>query len=337
MKQPVFVISLDFELIWGVLTRLKNNPSYLKNIRNTPEVIRKTLELFSAYSIHASWATVGFLFAEDQDDLTNHFSEGTINLLKKNHNFFYLSEYVKEYGEKACFAPELISQIKTAPGQEIASHTFSHYYTRETGRSLDSFLLDIKAAKKIAKSKGVSFKSIVFPRNQINIKYLPHLAKEGFIAYRGNEPGWMFPSAGYRIYNSGNFSKIMRLPKRGARLLDSYVVLGNKRTHDPEDLYYVDSLINVQGSHFFRPFSERLKHLNKWRINRIKTSMTYAAKNNELFHLWWHPHNFGNNIQENLHALTEVLKHYQQLQQGFGMRSYNIQEAAKYLSSYLHK
>ena len=35
----------------------------------------------------------------------------------------------------------------------------------------------------------------------------------------------------------------------------------------------------------------------KLKMKRIKAQMTYAAKNDKLFHLWWHPHNFGNDIE----------------------------------------
>ena len=41
--------------------------------------------------------------------------------------------------------------------------------------------------------------------------------------------------------------------------------------------------------------------------------MTYAAKRNETYHLWWHPHNFGANINENFKNLETIFKTYQKL------------------------
>jgi len=34
--------------------------------------------------------------------------------------------------------------------------------------------------------------------------------------------------------------------------------------------------------------------------------MKFAAENNCIYHLWWHPHNFGNNKNENLQNLERV-------------------------------
>ena len=56
--------------------------------------------------------------------------------------------------------------------------------------------------------------------------------------------------------------------------------------------------------------------------------MTYAAKNNELFHLWWHPHNFGKDIFNNISFLNKILEHYNTLQFKYGMKSFNMKEVA---------
>jgi hypothetical protein len=56
--------------------------------------------------------------------------------------------------------------------------------------------------------------------------------------------------------------------------------------------------------------------------------MTYAAKNNEIYHLWWHPHNFGVDTSENMKNLTSLLKHYQFLHSKYGFTSLTMQEAA---------
>jgi hypothetical protein len=56
--------------------------------------------------------------------------------------------------------------------------------------------------------------------------------------------------------------------------------------------------------------------------------MTYAAKKKELYHLWWHPHNFGVNIKENMENLTVLLKHYQFLHTKYGFANLTMKEAA---------
>ena len=50
--------------------------------------------------------------------------------------------------------------------------------------------------------------------------------------------------------------------------------------------------------------------------------MTYAARNNLTYHLWWHPHNFGVHQNENFSFLEEILSHYDKLNKGRDMEKY---------------
>jgi hypothetical protein len=61
--------------------------------------------------------------------------------------------------------------------------------------------------------------------------------------------------------------------------------------------------------------------------------MTYAAKNNLAFHLWWHPHNFGKNISENFSFLEKILLHYQQLHQQYHFESMSMCDLANELNN----
>ncbi len=56
--------------------------------------------------------------------------------------------------------------------------------------------------------------------------------------------------------------------------------------------------------------------------------MMDAARNNRLFHLWWHPHNFGVNLEQNLTFLTRVLNEYSGLRERYGMLSLTMSEVA---------
>jgi hypothetical protein len=49
--------------------------------------------------------------------------------------------------------------------------------------------------------------------------------------------------------------------------------------------------------------------------------MTAAARTGRIFHLWWHPHNFGVSLEENLAMLEAVLRHYRVLADTYGMQS----------------
>ena len=64
----------------------------------------------------------------------------------------------------------------------------------------------------------------------------------------------------------------------------------------------------------------------------MKRKMSNAAKNNEVYHIWWHPHNFGLNQEQNLNQLEELLKHYKFLNKKYGLKSLTMGEISKELS-----
>ncbi len=45
-------------------------------------------------------------------------------------------------------------------------------------------------------------------------------------------------------------------------------------------------------------------------------------------HLWWHPHNFGLHLEQNLAALSRVLDAFADLQRREGMQTLTLAEAA---------
>jgi hypothetical protein len=48
--------------------------------------------------------------------------------------------------------------------------------------------------------------------------------------------------------------------------------------------------------------------------------MTHAAKNNLTYHLWWHPHNFSINQDENF-SFRKILTHYEILNTKYNFQS----------------
>ena len=68
------------------------------------------------------------------------------------------------------------------------------------------------------------------------------------------------------------------------------------------------------------------KYFDYFKLRRIKKSMTYAAKTGRIYHLWWHPHNFGINLKDNMSFLIKVLEHYLFLKNKYGMQSLNMNE-----------
>jgi hypothetical protein len=89
-----------------------------------------------------------------------------------------------------------------------------------------------------------------------------------------------------------------------------------------------EDMINVPASMFLRPWSRRLARFEPLRLRRVREAMTAAARSDGVFHLWWHPHNFGVNQAENLNMLDAVLQHFARLRGEYGMTSMTMHEFA---------
>ena len=63
-----FPYSLDFELFWGVWD-VTSKEKYGANILGVKEVIPRLVNLFSQYNFNVTFATVGFLFCKNRDEL----------------------------------------------------------------------------------------------------------------------------------------------------------------------------------------------------------------------------------------------------------------------------
>ena len=194
-----FIISLDFELLWGMRDK-HSTKTYCQNILGVWEVLPKMIQIFEDFNVKGTFATVGFLFASNKKELIKYCPEYKPKYLNKNlspYEGHFDSVKKDEEHDKFHFASSLIALLQQYPNQEIASHTFSHYYCLEKGQTIDDFRSDIMAAQNIAAEKGISLTSLVFPRNQFNKEYLDCLAELGFTSFRGNESIWFHrPSNG---------------------------------------------------------------------------------------------------------------------------------------------
>ena len=321
MKKGYFLLSLDFELMWGVKDK-KTIQEYGRNILGARCIIPEILKLFQERNVHCTWAIVGLLFSENM--------ENTLSLLPKKKPSYSnqkLSsyEYLVEMGnsEKVDpyhYADSLIQLLQQSAHQEIASHTFSHYYCLEDGQTKEEFKDDIYAAKNAAKRYGIDLKSLVLPRNQINPDYIDVLHENNIFAYRGTEKNWMYKTA--KTSDECLFKRI-------CRLLDSYVNLTGHNCYTLDEIRVHENLLNIPSSRFLRPYSHMLRHWEWLKLKRIKSQMKHAAKEKLVFHLWWHPHNFGSNIQKNMRNLVLLLDYYEYLARKYGLESKNMKELSE--------
>ena len=315
MPAPTLIVSLDFELFWGMQDGWELS-AYEANILGGRKAIPQMLELFQKHGIHATWATVGFLFGKNEEELRMYFPRE----LPPYENTA-LSAY-RCFGSIGCdeesapcyYGSSLVEQIAAAPGQEIGSHTFSHYYCRESGQTTKHFRADMASAKAIAEAHGFDLKSVVLPRNQCEPEYTEVLTELGFTAYRDEENDW--------IHEKVKFQPLLRI----LRLADVYLPLTGQGGYEPK---IENGIVNLVGSRMYKPFFKPLAFLERLKIRRIKRQMLHAANNGLTFHFWWHPHNVGVCTDFHMKQLEEIFSYYDELKEKYGMRSLNMGEAAQ--------
>ncbi len=320
-----FVVSLDFELHYGVRDH-RTIAQYRENLLGVRRAIPAMLELFRRYEIHATWATVGMLFFRTRKELL-----GSLPTLRPAYRNPRLSPYDEldalgddEAADPFHFGASLLQQILAAPHQEIGTHTFSHFCCLEAGQDVTAFAADLEAARRAAEPYGVQLLSLVFPRNQCNPGYLETCRRAGLVAYRGNQRSW--------LYAASEAAEQSRL-RRGLRFLDAYLpltALHGGRVAEIATAFPHD----VSASRFLRPYSRRFRALEPLRRRRILRELTRAAERGLIYHLWWHPHNFGVHLEENLRTLEAILQHYAQLRGRYRMQSLNMAEVAARAAEY---
>ncbi|MBM1222853.1 polysaccharide deacetylase family protein [Ponticoccus sp. SC2-23] len=304
-----FVISLDFELLCGVWDH-SDKQAYGPNVLGARDAVPRMVELFAARDIRATWATVGFLFCETKDELIAALpAERPAYVNPRLSNYTYLPEVGKdERSDPYYFAASLVDAICNTPGQELGTHTMSHYYCLEDGQTLANFRDDLVAAKALADLRGVSLRSIVFPRNRFSPAHLEVCARQGITHCRENPAGWA-----YRAAKGSEQTQA----KRALRLIDAFSGVLGTQTFVPRR----EGMVDVPASRFLRPCAGKPAAFHPLHLGAIKRGMTDAAKTGRGYHLWWHPHNFGRNLDANMNGLRLIIDHFAVLRDRYGMTS----------------
>jgi peptidoglycan/xylan/chitin deacetylase (PgdA/CDA1 family) len=328
----IFTISLDFELHWGGFEKWplnKNNVQkqsgfYNQYFLNTRKIIPQMLALFKKYEIHVTWATVGMLMHENKIQLQDNFPSIQPEYSNRNLSAYHYINSIgigdNESDDPFHYADSLIQKILDTPNQELGTHTFAHYYCNEDGQTIEQFRADLQAAQKAANKYDKKLRSLVFPRNQFNDTYLKVCFEEGIKVVRSNPLDWF-----WNIQSTQNESAFKRL-NRG---LDAYFPIGKNNTYSLQNLQKdFNRPLCLPASRLLRPYRRKELILNDLKINRIKSEIERAAHNGEVYHLWWHPHNFGNFSAENLQGLENILQHFLKCKSTYNMQSFSMGEIA---------
>lgn len=313
IRRGALVISLDFELHWGVRDHRPLDRAERQRLLAARAVIPGILRTFVEHKVRATWATVGLLFAGSREEA----QECRPRHVPK-YDRVELNPYCETLGRDEStdpfhFAPSLIREIAENLDQEIGSHSYSHYYPLEAGQSVVDFDSDLASAKLIAKHSGYYLRSYVFPRNQVSSSYLPILSRAGFTSYRGTE----LATAKAPV----TFYEQRRPWKRASRLIDAYWNLHGAQTvpwptgHNP---------VSVSASRYLRPYSSTFRGLEAARLRRITGAMTEAAVKGQIFHLWWHPEDFASEPERNLDFLNRALNVFERCRHEYEMGSLSM-------------
>lgn len=314
-----FLISLDFELYWGVHDA-KSIEEYGSAIRGARRAVTALLELFGQFDVHATWASVGLLFFNNVEEVLDALPPHRPRYRKPLLDSYRLLDRLE--AEPALgdmlFARDLILEIKNHAGQEIGTHTFCHYYCWEDGDDDAAFRADLTAAIDRAARLGIEIRSIVFPRNQVKPDYLPICLELGIRSFRDRPESRLFT-----VVEDGWQKRLNYV----GRVADSFLPIDLPHMRPPSQAD--GEPVSLIGSRFLRAGAVRSSVLKALHLNRIKGEMTRAAQEGGLYHLWWHPHNFGLYTEQKIAFLRDILLHYQSLHASHGMISATMDETAK--------
>ncbi len=319
---PALVISLDFELHWGVCDRTQLDGEEKSRLLAARAAVPLILGLFEELSIHATWAVVGALFAASRDEFDQFRSPVEPGYPDRRPNPCAQRLGRDESEDPFHFAPGLIRLIADCQGQEIASHSFSHYCSLEPGHCAREFDSDLRQAIAIAADSGYRLSSYVFPRNEVNRSYLPLLARHGFKTYRDTERTGM--------KRPGSFAAQRKWRKRAARFADGYINLfGDETAPWPA----ATPPAAIPASRYLRPWRPWARSLQPFALDRIREQMRQACEQARIFHLWLHPEDFAAFRHENLRVLRSVLESFARFKESHGMISMTMHEVYEHVRS----
>jgi hypothetical protein len=158
---------------------------------------------------------------------------------------------------------------------EIATHSYSHIYFGEVGRSEAE--VDLSRAATLHRDLGVPFDSIVFPRNQV--AHLDVVAQSGVRVFRSVDAG------------------ILKWATDHAPRIRPALNLVDKMVPTPPPTVvpwlHANGLVELPSSMLLIGRNGlRRAALPSVVAMKIRTGLMVAAARRRMFHLWFHPSNF---------------------------------------------
>lgn len=303
-EQPRVVLSLDLEMCWGVHDIYGVNlDGQRAELEQDHQVVPALLRLLAAHGIKATWATVGALGCQGWND---YFECAPLPPQYANSALQVKRVYADADPEgELHFAPHLIRQILDTPGQELGTHTFSHLYLRERGITADDVAADLAAVTRLHEERfGMKPLSLVFPRNQT--AFVDVVREAGIRMWRGNPQAWW--------YECEDTAHNGPLP-RALKLIDGINPFCRLASPVIGDM--------TRATMFLRLNLPR--YLWTVHLQRIKRELA-AARVDDVFHIWFHPHNCGRDTAARLARVEQVVEVVAEKQRRGELRSCAMQD-----------
>lgn len=280
LDRAAFIVSIDTEMAWGLVHRPDRDYRYDSE---RPD-LRRLLALFDTYDIAATWAVVGHLMLEGcaPIDGVKH-----PEIVRPDYEWFEGDWFDEDPCSNVTdapnwYAPDLVDEICSAKvGHEIGSHGFSHMIIGDPGCSREAFDSELRAAVAAAAARGITLRSLIYPRNQIGHQDV--LDEHGIVAYRGRRPAASSPTRWQRLADRvvGSERTAVRPIREGARW-------------------------NLPATIMFDVDSRR----RSWRlwVRQIERRLDQAVARRSLFHLWFHPDNLRDSPEASFAALERLCR-----------------------------
>ena len=294
LRRGAFVLSLDFELIWGTLDVRGPDGFRAACERERTEVFEPLLALLEEFGIAATWCTLGHLMLASCAPANGRKHPEIVrptHAWQRGDDWFDDDPCSDEGHEPIFYGRSLVERLLAARvPQEIGCHSFSHVIFGDPGCSREVASSEVGACVQAAAALGVTLRSFAFPRNRIG--HLDVLREHGFTCFRGREPTWhQGGGAGGRVRRAGHLADVLAARRPP-------VVLPRPR----------EGLIDVPGSMMFFPAHGARRRIPvSRRVIRARRGIEAAARERRIMHLWFHPTNLADETEAMMAGLREVL------------------------------
>lgn len=260
------VISLDAELAWGLHDLHPLSTAEERRVSLARPAWSRLVELFDEHGMPATWAIVGALLVEDDDEFQDEHP-------LSDHWFSTYRDDVSERPEQWRGTDLVQAVVDSDVQHEVGCHSFSHVVFPDV--SADVARAECRLARTVGERYGLEFTSFVFPRNEIG--HRAALSETGFDCYRGRRPHRLPAIPGLRggaalagglTKTAGSPIAIPRIDQHGLVEIPSSLFIGKRQGG-------LGSAISA------------LAEDPTLRLARL--GIDEAARTGGLFHVWLHP------------------------------------------------